>query len=228
MKIFQSLINCPKIKFSDHKAAAGAVRRRRKRLVAAGCKPASAWSAFFSKGVQSRKKTSIIYTKNHHFYNTFNPIETAHKTPFQHTEKPSFTIKTSFNNLPNTPYTFLKIQTHNQQNQPKRPQQVLEALPLLTAPKTPGAPSFPALLEKTPSPSPSPESTCSSTDSRTMKPLPQLKAGLTLWRRLAELHKLRSKTLNFLCEPNVRNTLYWILCIILIIKEYLIKKLLKE
>ena len=70
MKIFQTLTNCPKIKFSDHKAAAGAVRRRRKRLVAAGCKPASAWSAVFSKGVQSRKKTSIIYTKNHHFYNT--------------------------------------------------------------------------------------------------------------------------------------------------------------
>ena len=75
MKIFQTLTNCPKIKFSDHKAAAVAVRRRRKRLVAAGCKPASVWSAFFSKGVQSRKKTSIIYTKNHHFYNTFNPIE---------------------------------------------------------------------------------------------------------------------------------------------------------
>ena len=75
MKIFQTLINYPKIKFSDHKAAAGAVRRRRKRQVAAGCKPASAWSAVFSKGVQSRKKTSIIYTKNHHFDNTFNPIE---------------------------------------------------------------------------------------------------------------------------------------------------------
>ena len=29
MTKFQTLINCPKIKFSDHKAAAGAVRRRR-------------------------------------------------------------------------------------------------------------------------------------------------------------------------------------------------------
>ena len=38
MTKFQTLINCPKIKFSDHKAAAGAVRRRRKRLVAAGCR----------------------------------------------------------------------------------------------------------------------------------------------------------------------------------------------
>ena len=75
MKIFQTLTNCPKIKFSDHKAAAGAVRRRRKRLVAAGCKPASAWSAFFSKGVQSRKKTSIIYPLDYYFYNTFNPLE---------------------------------------------------------------------------------------------------------------------------------------------------------
>ena len=92
MKIFQTLINCPKIKFSDHKAAAGAVRRRRKRLVAAGgerhgvtqarskpkglaTKPASAWSAFFSKGVQSRKKTSIIYPLDYYFYNTFNPLE---------------------------------------------------------------------------------------------------------------------------------------------------------
>ena len=74
MKIFQTLTNCPKIKFSDHKAAAGAVRRRRKRLVAAGCKPASAWSAFFSKGVQSRKKTSIIYSQDYHFYNTFNML----------------------------------------------------------------------------------------------------------------------------------------------------------
>ena len=92
MKKFQTLINCPKIKFSDHKAAAGAVRRRRKRLVAAGgerhgvtqarskpkglaTKPASAWSAFFSKGVQSRKKTSIIYPLDYYFYNTFNPLE---------------------------------------------------------------------------------------------------------------------------------------------------------
>ena len=58
MKIFQTLTNCPKIKFSDHKAAAGAVRRRRKRLVAAGCKPASAWSAVFTKGVQSQSKLS--------------------------------------------------------------------------------------------------------------------------------------------------------------------------
>ena len=49
MKVFQTLINCPKIKFSDHKAAAGAVRRRRKRLVAAGCKPASALSASFQR-----------------------------------------------------------------------------------------------------------------------------------------------------------------------------------
>ena len=78
MKIFQTHINCPKIKFSDHKAAAGAVRRRRKRLVAAGCKPASVWSVFFSKSVQSRKKTSIIYTKNHIFDNTFNPIENTY------------------------------------------------------------------------------------------------------------------------------------------------------
>ena len=54
MKIFQTLINCPKIKFSDHKAAAAAVRRRRKRLVAAGCKPASVWSAVFPKVSKAR------------------------------------------------------------------------------------------------------------------------------------------------------------------------------
>ena len=47
MKIFQTLINCPKIKFSDHKAAAGAVRRRRKRLVAAGCR--REWARAVSK-----------------------------------------------------------------------------------------------------------------------------------------------------------------------------------
>ena len=68
-------LNQLKSQISDHKAAAGAVRRRRKRLVAAGCKPASAWSAFFSKGVQSRKKTSIIYPLDYYFYNTFNPLE---------------------------------------------------------------------------------------------------------------------------------------------------------
>ncbi len=143
MKIFQTLINYPKIKFSDHKAAAGAVRRRRKRQVAAGCKPASAWSAVFSKGVQSRKKTSIIYTKNHHFDNTFNPIEniysfcirsknitrvsknharqpqnpiqTAHKTPLQHLKITSFTIKTHSYHISNTAYVFLKIQVKNSQ-----------------------------------------------------------------------------------------------------------------
>ena len=47
MKIFQTLTNCPKIKFSDHKAAAGAVRRRRKRLVAAGCR--REWARAVSK-----------------------------------------------------------------------------------------------------------------------------------------------------------------------------------
>ena len=76
-------------KISDHKAAAGAVRRRRKRLVAAGCrrectravsKPEGLAIArvcvvcVFSKGVQSRKKNSIIYSLDCQFDNTFNVL----------------------------------------------------------------------------------------------------------------------------------------------------------
>ena len=49
MKIFQTLTNCPKIKFSDHKAAAGAVRRRRKRLVAAGVARVCVVCVFFQR-----------------------------------------------------------------------------------------------------------------------------------------------------------------------------------
>ena len=55
-------LNQLKSQISDHKAAAGAVRRRRKRLVAAGCKPASVWSAFFSKVSKAgRKLQSFIH-----------------------------------------------------------------------------------------------------------------------------------------------------------------------
>ena len=69
-------LNQLKSQISDHKAAAGAVRRRRKRLVAASCrrewaravsKPEGLAIArvcvvcVFYKGVQSRRKTSIIY-----------------------------------------------------------------------------------------------------------------------------------------------------------------------
>ena len=56
-----------------------------------------------------------------------------------------------------------------------------------------------------------------------------LKPGRTAFRRSVEkLHKFKEKILNFLCEPLVREFLYWLLWVCLSIEEYLIKMLIEE
>ena len=105
-------------------------------------------------------------------------------------------------------------------------QALLSAFP---EPKTTGAPSTPALSGKTPSPLPSPESICSLTDSRRMKPSPQLKHGRTLYLQLAETrHNLKKRIGDLLAEPLIRDLLYWLLYICLAVEEYLIRLLLED
>ena len=62
-----------------------------------------------------------------------------------------------------------------------------------------------------------------------MPPSPQSKHGRTLLKLSVEApHNLKEKILNFLCEPHVRDFLYWLLWVCLSIEEYLIKMLLEE
>ena len=55
-----------------------------------------------------------------------------------------------------------------------------------------------------------------------MQRLPQSKHGQTVFRRLAE------SLLNLLSHPLIRRALYYLLCVCLVLEEYLIRTLLEE
>ena len=60
------------------------------------------------------------------------------------------------------------------------------------------------------------------TDSKRMQPSQQSKHGQTVFRRLAE------SLLNLLSHPLIRRALYYLLCVCLVLEEYLIRTLLEE
>ena len=61
-----------------------------------------------------------------------------------------------------------------------------------------------------------------------MKLSPQSKHGRILFRLSAELHNLKKRIGELLDEPLIRDLLYWLLYICLIIEEYLIRLLIEE
>ena len=61
-----------------------------------------------------------------------------------------------------------------------------------------------------------------------MKLSKQSRHGRILFRLSAELHNLKKRIGELLAEPLVRDLLYWLLYICLIIEEYLIRLLIEE